>query len=178
MYYYFDESYPVESKVITLPDDIMVMPISGKDGLRICHSDSAGKWYAIFDFNSPVETEKGLVSSCVIDSGTWADLADRCFAAYFVYAPFKWGSIYKSRYAPDLIQIIPIWERVETGKYDDEGLPITKEVYKLIHFMPYRTTTWADNVMQYNADTQFDIVPYNNLVDLVRDLELYTGLKF
>ena len=74
---------------------------------------------------------------------------------------------------------MPIWENLETGKYDFEGLPIMRENYKLITIMPYHAPFEADNPIQYNFDSRFHVEDYGeDLIRLVRDLELYTKKTF
>ena len=169
-----------ETKTVSLPDDLMCTPIvSSIENVSICHSDSANKWYAIQNLEHPIDTKEGEIYSGLISVGSWADLADYVFDPYFAYAPFKWGNIYHSAIVPDGVQYMPIWENLETGKYDFEGLPIMRENYKLITIMPYHAPIEADNPIQYNFDSRFHVEDYGeDLIRLVRDLELYTKKTF
>ena len=173
-----DDRFPMsEVKVISLPDDLMVTPISSIFGLQICHSDTTGKWYALRNYSEPIDTQEGEVFSGLVFSGSWASLADSCFDACSAFAPFKWGIPYPCKYSPKAVQYIPIWEDIETGRYNDEGLPIMREDYKLITLMP--CTLDDSNSIQYNFDSRFHIEDYGvDLIRLVRDLEIFTGKIF
>lgn len=175
-----DNRYPMDGKTaICLPSDLMVTPIQGKDGASICHSDTVGKWYVIRNLDSMSIVEGKEVFSQLIDFGSWVDIARYYFDPYFAYAPFHWGETYKNKYYPDKLQYVPIWQSVPTGTYNDEGLPNMKEVYKLIVLMPYSAPFKANNPIQYNFDSRFEIKDYDeNLIELVQDLELFTGLQF
>ena len=180
MSFYLDDRFPMQvPKTVELPSDLVVAPIQGNFGLSICHSDTTNKWYAIRKYSKTLIIDGTEVVSGLIDLGSWAELANHSFTPYFAYAPFMWGTIYKSKIVPDGVQYMPIWEQVETGEYNDEGLPIMKEVYKLVVIMPYHAPIEADNPIQYNFDSRFHVEDYgNDLVRLTCDLELFTGKKF
>ena len=168
-----------EKKLVTLPEDLMVTPIHGKFNTDICHSETTGKWYVVHILTKPETIDGQEVYSGLVDSGSWVELARTFFDESFEYAPFYWGQTYKSSIMPEAVQYIPIWESVPTGRYDEEGLPTMKQVYKLITLMPYHFTVPTDNVTQYNFDTRFQVVDYgSDLLSLTRDLELYTGKTF
>lgn len=175
-----DCRFPMDSqKVVSLPSDLMCVPIQGKDETSICHSDTVGKWYVLRNLDNMTIVDGEEIFTQLIDLGSWVDIARYYFDPCFDNAPFYWGKTYKNNRYPDRLQYIPIWQSVPTGAYNDEGLPNMKEVYQLVTIMPYYSPFKADNPIQYNFDTRFQVKDYGeNLIELAEDLELFTGLKF
>lgn len=165
----------------TLPDDLMVTPIQpGTDPeytkATVCHADSTGKWYIITELDKPVP-EKPDVNHYLIVSGAWDDVAPYCCQGC-LYAPFKWGVPLQSCHSKTL-QYIPVWESVPTGKYDAvEGFPLYEERYKLITLALYCPFPDA-NTTQHNDSTYFEVNDYGtDLIQLTKDIECFTGIKF
>jgi len=171
-------------KTVTLPDDTMVMPIQRNVDSEyvdsfVCHSDNTEKWYIINKLSAPVP-EQPEVYYYLDCSGSWVDIAPYCSIGY-IYAPFKWGNPLKNKHLAR-VQYIPVWQSVPTGKYHEtEGFELYEERYSLIRTsLPVPTDIPSDpNTTQYNEMTSFEVFDYGtDLIQMVRDIECHTGLKF
>ena len=164
-------------KIIELPDDLMVMPICCNtdyftgESVNVCHSDNTGEWFILIDMkNNPVDEITNYIFCC----GTWTECAVY-FNPNFIEAPFKWGIPLPSKHG-NHIQYLPIWEHLPNGKFNEEDFEEHTEVYKLISMI--LPTFCKDNTFEFNNHTHFDITEYDNLIELTKDIENLTAIKF
>lgn len=164
-------------KIIDLPDDLMVYPCNDYENgyLKLCRSESVGKWYVLSDSSS--DPEKGIYSSC-LECGSWLDCISFFSCPIYWYCPVKYGEPIKSLHS-NRLQYMPIYESVPTGEYNDIGEEIYKDVYKIVMMNLYPFPYPSNNVMDYNYKTGFSVYDYGeNLVKMVSDLQVFTGKEF
>ena len=164
-------------KVEELPDDLTVYPINTSfdvPGSRLCHSESSGSWYLLVSLSEPVPDYPD-VFDYVLNSGSFVDVAGSLHLNY-LDAPFMWGKILPAKHSG--VRYMPIWETVCSGEYDEEGFEKTKEVYSLIRMISQDNDITRSSVAQYNTSTCFSCTQYESLVELIKDIELRTGITF
>lgn len=172
------------AKTVILPDDLMVTPVHAKIDMclspyeyidsEVCHSESSGQWYIVIELAQPVP-EYPEVNYYLYSSGSWVEIAPCCYIGH-QEAPFLWGIPLKGKYTDD--QYLPIWESVPTGKYHpEEGYELREERYKLIRLAKFPCVS-DPNTYQYNESTYFETIEYTDLIEMVKDIEIFTGIKY
>lgn len=174
----FDRSFiwlPREQwKIIDIPDDITVISIRYHEDNEVTlnYSEIEKQWFSLINISDPSKD----VYFALLSSGTWLDCCQDLAPLDYTDAPFRWGQPLTNKYSPS-IQYTPIWESVPTGKYDDDGIEIKKEEYKIIRSI---TPSLEDhNVNQFNYYSKFSIDNFgSDLYEIVRAIETYTNEKF
>jgi len=174
-------------EVIDLPSDLVVFPIVIDGKTDVMHSETTGKWYVLIKVELTEEDNHkdfdNFITCGLLASGSWLD----CYPyipKHFAYVPFCWGEPLKSHVA-DNVQYIPIWESVPTGKYyndpgsEFDGFPIKHDIYKIIHMNLDIFRVTADNTIQSNYNTRFEVEDFGeDLKGLISSLQVYTGKVF
>lgn len=160
-----------------LPEDTFV--ISSENEHRLCHSESTSTWYIT------CLTDTSVI---LMLSGTWIDCASSFERAtgkplHWEDAPFKWGEPIDN--PTRSVSYTPFWTSDETGEeYESDDGWVFKR-YKTSYRLFVSTKPFGmkdDNpdqdIKDHNNIVRFETCVYDNLVDLVKDIETYTDLTF
>ena len=180
--YYFDAKHIGNPKeLVELPSDLMVAPYRGNDSFedpsmaRICHSESANKWYILYTHDKPFEGFDDVYDH-IVDEGTFS-YCMKYMVIDFSNVPFKWGVPLQS-YDKKNVQYIPIWLSVPSGRFNEEGFEYSKLVFKLITCIAPICEPVPDDTYGYNLLTAFTESVYEDthegIRELIKDIECKT----
>lgn len=170
---------------IELPDDTMVIDrdiTELRTEFRLCHSSSTSKWFVLMQ----IEDDP---TSCVATSGSWVECA-RYYSSQFSYiigwedAPMEFGKQYKSTCGN--FTCTPYWTNDKTGeeKETDDGwtYEVTHNHYRILvqrgPYLPIDDGCYDNIVKNHNGSMRFDEHVFDNLISMVEELEMLTGIKF